>query len=113
MGKTKQKSSGSMGRIEVLAAEAGLTVEYLSKHVLNTLADQRPHQGVIADCDALEFKPMDVLPTAEEMMAARPGKPAPVWLAMDQVSDPVRAATVVARSLVGWLAAVVFLFRGK
>lgn len=86
---SKRKDGGAITRIKALAQDRDIPVQYISKHVLNMLSDQRPHQGVVADCGDLAYEPIHVLPDAAEAMAtAKDGVP-PVWLAFDQVSDPV------------------------
>ena len=44
-------------------------------------------QGLVLDCSALEWQLMDQLPPAEE--AAADSKRLPIWLALDEVEDPV------------------------
>jgi hypothetical protein len=84
----KRKDSGAIAQIQSLAMQRSIQVKSLTKHVMNTLADQRPHQGVLADCSELQWAPLKTLPVAEEAMAISGQRP-PVWLALDQVSDPV------------------------
>jgi 21S rRNA (GM2251-2'-O)-methyltransferase len=69
-----------------LAKEAGAAVRPASKHDLNMLADNRPHQGLVLDCSALEWEAMDRLPDAQPPDG---GGRRPVWLALDEVTDPV------------------------
>ena len=126
---------------------AGGSIEYISKHELNLVVDNRPHQvspctlhsvsgppvqgtrsclpgidncyfmqicvldsngiqamspstagqacmqgqdvmqGLVLDCSALEWQLMDQFPPAEE--AAATSKRLPIWLALDEVEDPV------------------------
>ena len=44
-------------------------------------------QGLVLDCSALEWQLMDQFPPAEE--AAASSKRLPIWLALDEVEDPV------------------------
>lgn len=69
------------------AKSAGITVSALSKHDLNMLSDNRPHQGLVLDASALEWEELDRLPDATQISAAG-GRP-PVWLALDEVQDPM------------------------
>jgi hypothetical protein len=50
------------------------------------------HQGVVLDCSPLSWLPMDELPQASHAMsvAAAASLPPPVFLALDEVMDPVR-----------------------
>jgi hypothetical protein len=86
----KRKDEAALHTIRETAAQLNLPITYHSKHILNTLADNRPHQGVLLDCEELPFSPMDVLPTVAELeQLTGPGAPAPVWLVVDEISDPV------------------------
>jgi tRNA G18 (ribose-2'-O)-methylase SpoU len=88
MDMSKRKDAGAIARIRAAALERDLPVATLSKHVLNVLCGSRPHQGVVADCELLPYEPAAELPAADEAAWRGPG--APVWLALDQVIDPVR-----------------------
>lgn len=90
MNLARRKDAAAVTRIRAAAEERGVPLKYLSKHAMNALADNRPHQGVMLDCGGLEPIAMDELPTAAEVAAAAPGAPPPVWLVLDEVSDPVR-----------------------
>jgi len=48
-------------------------------------------QGLVLDCSPVSFTPMDKLPPAPEVMqaAAAAGSAPPVWVALDEVLDPV------------------------
>lgn len=106
MNLAKRKDAAAVSRIRAAATDIGVPVMQLSKHAMNALSDNRPHQGVLLDCGALTAVPMDVLPTAAELAAAAPEAPPPVWLVLDEVSDPVRGfSCVVAASFVHALVA--------
>ncbi len=45
-----------------------------------------PLQGLVLDCEALDFSNMD---SFGELPPA--GEPTPLWVALDEVSDPVRS----------------------
>lgn len=85
---------GSSGRVKsemeaaVKAARvAGIDVLPLPKHDLNMLSDNRPHQGLVLDASELEWEEMDRLEGASQIAAA--GAALPVWLALDEVQDPM------------------------
>lgn len=87
----KRKDAGALHTIRSTASDLKIPITYLSKHVLNTLADNRPHQGVLLDCGELPYSAMDVLPSAADLARhASAGAAPPVWLAVDEVADPVR-----------------------
>ena len=101
---SKRKDGRAIGHIRDAASQAGINIEYLSKHVMNTLADQRAHQGVMADCNALPYAPVHTWPAADDAHAVSDSSDAdeeqrpaasnrtlmPLCLALDQVVDPVR-----------------------
>ncbi|PRW32608.1 rRNA methyltransferase mitochondrial [Chlorella sorokiniana] len=83
---SKRKDKGAIQAAKKRAEELGAKVEYASKHDLNMVADNRPHQGVVLDCSPLEFEPLPSLPDAPEGPA--PSGRLPVWLCLDEVMDP-------------------------
>eukprot|EP00892_Ulva_mutabilis_P008291 jgi/Ulvmu1/5834/UM025_0092.1 len=98
MNLARRKDATAITRIRAAADDAGVAVMHLSKHAMNALADNRPHQGVILDCGELEVAELDVLPSAAEIAAAAPGAAPPVWLVLDEVADPQNFGAV-ARSV--------------
>ena len=46
-------------------------------------------QGLVLDCSSLAWEPMDTFPPAEE--AAVSSTQLPIWLALDEIEDPVSA----------------------
>lgn len=86
----KRKDAAAVHTIRETASKLDLPIAYLSKHVLNTLADNRPHQGILLDCGELPYSAMDVLPSVSEVAQHSTAAAAPpVWLVVDEVSDPV------------------------
>ena len=55
-------------------------------------------QGLILDCAPLEFETMNAFPPASEAAAAH-GSSTPVWLALDEVTDPVGGWESVAKPI--------------
>ncbi|KAH6558816.1 hypothetical protein KP509_1Z044300 [Ceratopteris richardii] len=80
---SKKKDKKAFEWIIRSAIDRGLEVKELSKHDLNMLADNRPHQGLILDASPLEM----VISTHLEEPHERDGI-APVWVALDEVTDP-------------------------
>jgi 21S rRNA (GM2251-2'-O)-methyltransferase len=89
-----------------------VAVRHASKHDLNMLSGNRPHQGLILDCSPLDWVALDRMP--DHGSPGEGGDPAdgdegspdgegegagagggvaggryPVWLALDEVMDPV------------------------
>jgi tRNA G18 (ribose-2'-O)-methylase SpoU len=97
---SRRKDAAAVDAIRRVAKELRLPVSTVTKHAMNVLTDNRPHQGVMLDCGELAFSPMDTLPTASEVAeAAAPGDAPPVWIVLDEVSDPVRCAHAHAKAL--------------
>ncbi|KAI3423936.1 hypothetical protein D9Q98_009770 [Chlorella vulgaris] len=89
---SKRKDAGAVRAAKQCAEDLGAAVRYASKHDLNMVADNRPHQGVVLDCSALEFESMNTMP---EVPAGSGGTEQdgsggrhPVWLCLDEVMDP-------------------------
>lgn len=108
----KRKDGRAFEECLELARAAGAAVKPSAKHDLNMLAGNRPHQGLLLDCSPLEWLPMDRLPDASDASAAQAEGGAeaeggeggsagggaaarfPIWLALDEVVDPVRRQSV-------------------
>lgn len=118
------KDPALAARIRRLAEAAGAIVEEASKHTLNLLSENRPHQGVCADVGPLTMPELGEVPrewaacmrtlTLTPMHGSRvttwrthrdtrlrlshAGVAAgarPLWLALDQVSDPQNLGAVI------------------
>ena len=116
-----RKDSRALQEIQTLAAAAGAPCRTHSKHDLNMLTDSRPHQGLVLDCSPLGWQQLDEFPPAQDAMAAaaaagtadgndmqassssssitgRQGLCSiayPVWLALDEVTDPQNLGAMV------------------
>lgn len=93
---TKRKDARAVKDCEHLARVAGASLHTATKHDLNMLAGNRPHQGLVLDCSALPWEFMDVMPDVAEHSPQLTGHNGsrstgcyPVWLALDEVMDPV------------------------
>ncbi|KAG6541433.1 hypothetical protein Mapa_017212 [Marchantia paleacea] len=86
----KRKDKQAVSWIQNKARSLGLTVKEASKHDLNMLVDNRPHQGLVLDASPLELVPIDTLeaPTYD-------GDKAPVWVALDEITDPQNFGAVL------------------
>jgi hypothetical protein len=47
-------------------------------------------QGLVLDCTPLEWEPLEEFPDAQHVTPVHGGRP-PVWLALDEIEDPVSA----------------------
>lgn len=80
---SKKKDKKALEWVIRSAIERGLEVKEISKHDLNMLVDNRPHQGLVLDASPLEL----VLANELDAPLEENGK-APVWVALDEVTDP-------------------------
>ncbi|MCO5609074.1 hypothetical protein L7F22_063296 [Adiantum nelumboides] len=79
----KKKDKKAVEWIIRTAVDRGVEVKEVTKHDLNMLADNRPHQGLILDASPLEL----VVSTHLDAPFEENGK-GPVWVALDEVMDP-------------------------
>lgn len=78
-----------------VATALEVPVTTLPKGDLNVLARGRPHQGFVLQCTRLEYEDVsDVGPPPK----AVPGAAAPVWLVLDEVTDPQNLGALVRSS---------------
>lgn len=82
----KKKDQTAVARAVQAAKSAGANVCSTSKHDLNIISGNRPHQGLVLDCSPLSFVPIDRLEDANQSLADLT-KP-PLWLVLDEVMDP-------------------------
>ena len=82
----KKKDQTAVAQAVQAAREAGAEVCSTSKHDLNIISGNRPHQGLVLDCSPLSFIPIDRLEDADQSSDDLT-KP-PLWLVLDEVMDP-------------------------
>ncbi|KAL6006068.1 hypothetical protein ACLOJK_040113 [Asimina triloba] len=86
----KKKDKKGFERVLKKAEKMGLTVKETSKHDLNMVVDNRPHQGLVLDASPLEMdcvSELDPIPTEEDQSI--------VWVALDEVTDPQNLGAIV------------------
>jgi 21S rRNA (GM2251-2'-O)-methyltransferase len=119
MDMSKRKDAAAVAEIIAAASAAGATVRHVEKHDLNLLSDNRPHQGIVLDTAPLELVPLRALPPPSEEAAASeddasaPPRAAPVWVALDEVSDPQNFGAVLRSALFLGAAGVVVCSRNS
>ncbi|KAL3681377.1 hypothetical protein R1sor_024333 [Riccia sorocarpa] len=86
----KRKDKQAVAWIQRKVKSLGVTVKEASKHDLNLLVDNRPHQGLVLDASPLELVPIDAL-DAPNYHEGR----APVWVALDEITDPQNFGAVL------------------
>lgn len=86
----KKKDKKGFEKILKMADKIGLRQNDISKHDLNMIADNRPHQGLVLDASPLEMVGIKELdPVSTE------GEKGPLWLALDEVTDPQNLGAII------------------
>ncbi|XP_010249489.1 PREDICTED: uncharacterized protein LOC104592046 [Nelumbo nucifera] len=86
----KKKDKRGVEKILRIAEKIGLTKKEISKHDLNMIVDNRPHQGLVLDASPLEMvgiKELDSVPDE--------GENGPLWVALDEVTDPQNLGAII------------------
>lgn len=90
----KKKDKKGFEKVLKIAEKMGLSRKDISKHDLNMISDNRPHQGLVLDASPLEMvgiKELDPLPFKGE----REKEKAPLWVALDEVTDPQNLGAII------------------
>ncbi|KAL3829931.1 hypothetical protein ACJIZ3_018733 [Penstemon smallii] len=86
----KKKDKKGFEKVLKMAEKIGLSIKEVSKHDLNMVVDNRPHQGLVLDASPLEMVGIKELePVSSE------GEKGPLWLALDEVTDPQNLGAVI------------------
>ncbi|KAL0915566.1 hypothetical protein M5K25_015993 [Dendrobium thyrsiflorum] len=86
----KKKDKKGVEKILKVADNIGLKIIETSKHDLNMAVDNRPHQGLVLDASPLEIVDIKEL----EAIAERDQR-APLWVALDEVTDPQNLGAII------------------
>lgn len=86
----KKKDKKGFEKVLRMAEKIGLSKREISKHDLNMVVDNRPHQGVVLDASPLEMVGIKELePVSIE------GQSGPLWVALDEVTDPQNLGAII------------------
>lgn len=86
----KKKDKKGFERILRTAEKVGLSIKEVSKHDLNMITDNRPHQGLVLDASPLEMvgiKELEPVSIEEDTT--------PLWVSLDEVTDPQNLGAVI------------------
>ncbi|GKV06710.1 hypothetical protein SLEP1_g18563 [Rubroshorea leprosula] len=86
----KKKDKKGFEKVLNMAEKIGLSIKEASKHDLNMVVDNRPHQGLVLDASPLEMvkiKELDPVSNEEEKGS--------VWVALDEVTDPQNLGAII------------------
>ncbi|CAK7353614.1 unnamed protein product [Dovyalis caffra] len=86
----KKKDKKGFEKVMRMAKKIGLSTKEISKHDLNMIVDNRPHQGLVLDASPLEMvkiQELDGVLPDEEMGS--------LWVALDEVTDPQNLGAII------------------
>ncbi|KAK2645542.1 hypothetical protein Ddye_020737 [Dipteronia dyeriana] len=89
----KRKDKKGFEKVLKMAENIGLSIKETSKHDLNMVVGNRPHQGLVLDASPLEMvkiKELDPIPTKEDHPS--------LWVALDEVTDPQNLGAIIRSS---------------
>ncbi|XP_050217623.1 uncharacterized protein LOC126668474 [Mercurialis annua] len=85
----KKKDKKGFEKVLRMAQNISLNIKEVSKHDLNMIADNRPHQGLVLDASPLEMvKIMKLDPVSHEDKGS-------LWVALDEVTDPQNLGAII------------------
>ncbi|ESQ50357.1 hypothetical protein EUTSA_v10002296mg [Eutrema salsugineum] len=86
----KKKDKKGFEKVLKMSEKLGLDIKETSKHDLNMVADNRPHQGLVLDASPLELvkvKELDPVSPEDEKFS--------LWVALDEVTDPQNLGAII------------------
>ncbi|KAL3825197.1 hypothetical protein ACJIZ3_021226 [Penstemon smallii] len=86
----KKKDKKGFEKVLKMAEKIGLSIKEVSKHDLNMVADNRPHQGLVLDAS-----PLEMVGIKELDPVSIDGENGPLWLALDEVTDPQNLGAII------------------
>ncbi|CAJ1937061.1 unnamed protein product [Sphenostylis stenocarpa] len=89
----KKKDKKGFERVLKIAEKLGLSIKEASKHDLNMVVDNRPHQGLVLDASPLEMVKIKEL----DPVSVDEGKGS-LWIALDEVTDPQNLGAIIRSS---------------
>ncbi|CAL1414293.1 unnamed protein product [Linum trigynum] len=88
----KKKDKKGFEKVLKMAEKLGLSITEVSKHDLNMIADNRPHQGLILDASPLEMVQIKEL---EPVLPGEQERGGSLWVALDEVTDPQNLGAII------------------
>ncbi|KAK4754996.1 hypothetical protein SAY87_008753 [Trapa incisa] len=85
----RKKDKKGFEKVLKISQKIGLTVKEVSKHDLNMIVDNRPHQGLVLDASPLEMAKIAEL---DPVCAQDEGS---LWIALDEVTDPQNLGAII------------------
>ncbi|KAL2928553.1 rRNA methyltransferase 1 mitochondrial [Bienertia sinuspersici] len=89
----KKKDKKGFEKVLKMADKIGLSIKEISKHDLNMIVDNRPHQGLVLDSSPLDMVNLKELdPVSDERDKGV------LWVALDEVMDPQNLGAIIRSS---------------
>ena len=93
---SKKKELPAIRQALAKAQKMNIPLIETSKHDLNMVTNNRPHQGIVLDASPLNCEKMDVLPPADSAApSSTSSRSWPVWLCLDEITDPQNLGAVI------------------
>ena len=92
IGDSKKKELPAIRQALAKAQKMNIPLVETSKHDLNMATSNRPHQGIVLDASPLACEKLDVMPPVDSLRSSRPW---PVWLCLDEITDPQNLGAVL------------------
>ena len=89
---SKRKESAGIQNALSKAQAKGVPLVTVSKHDLNMITNNRPHQGIVLDASHLSCEKMDKMPVVDSNASSQGH---PVWLCLDEITDPQNLGAVI------------------
>ncbi|XP_061371141.1 uncharacterized protein LOC133313749 [Gastrolobium bilobum] len=86
----KKKDKKGFEKVLKFAEKVSLSIKEASKHDLNMVVDNRPHQGLVLDASPLEMVKIKEL----DPVSIEEGKGS-LWVALDEVTDPQNLGAII------------------
>lgn len=90
----KKKDKKGFEKVLKMADKIGLDTKEVSKHDLNMIVDNRPHQGLLLDASPLEMVNIKEL----EPVSPDEHDKGLLWVALDEVTDPQNLGAIIRSS---------------
>jgi len=92
IGDSKKKELPAIKQALSKAQKMNIPLVEASKHDLNMATNNRPHQGIVLDASPLTCEKLDVMPPVDALRSSRTW---PIWLCLDEITDPQNLGAVL------------------
>lgn len=89
---SKKKEVVNVRQALIRAKTLGIPLVTVSKHDMNMITNNRPHQGIVLDASPLLCEKMDRFPVIDKHIS---NNGHPIWLCLDEITDPQNLGAVI------------------